>query len=181
VLGRVGAGVLGGQVLDPTGHAVAGAVAHVKSGLPPANYAAPKEPLVVDQRDKAFSPAVLPVLVGSTVAFRNSDPVLHNVYSRSESKTFDLGAYSGSQIKSTVFDKVGRVDVFCAIHTNMHTVVLVLDNPYFATTDARGYFEIKGLPDGSYAVAMWTDTRGEIEAQATVGAGRPGVVRAAFH
>jgi len=178
LLSAVSGKVIAGQVVQADGHPVNEAVVHVKDGLTPAKYVMPKDPIVVDQRQKTFVPRVVPVLVGTTLMFKNSDPVLHNVYSRSGVKTFDLGAYSNQEAKSTLFDKAGRVDVFCAIHTNMHAVVLVLDNPYFAKTDERGYFEIREVPDGSYTVAFWTDTKGETEMHADVTADRPAVLRA---
>ncbi len=37
--------------------------------------------------------------------------------------------------KQVTFDKAGRVDVFCSTHANMHCIVLVLDNPYFAIAE----------------------------------------------
>jgi plastocyanin len=172
-------GTIVGQILDGAGKPVRGAVAYVKSGVPDsAKFHAPAEPLVVDQRDKAFQPGVLPVLVGTTVDFRNDDPVMHNVYSRSTAKTFDLGTYSNKDKKATTFDTPGRVDIFCAIHTNMHAVVLVLKNPYFATTDARGHFEIQGVPAGPYSVAVWTDVAKEQEIAVDVSANGPAIVKA---
>ena len=36
---------------------------------------------VLDQKDKTFSPFVLPVPAGAEVAFVNSDPIMHNVHS----------------------------------------------------------------------------------------------------
>src|ERR1700674_518400 len=35
------------------------------------------------QKDTAFVPHVLPVIVGTTVAFPNDDPIFHNVFSAS--------------------------------------------------------------------------------------------------
>ena len=34
---------------------------------------------------------------------------------------------------------------------------LVLDNPYFAVTDADGNFEIKNAPAGTQKVAVWQE------------------------
>lgn len=180
LLASISGKTIGGQALDADGHPVKDAVVSIKDGLAPAKYPAPKDAAVVDQRDKNFVPRVLPLLAGTTVEFKNSDSVLHNVYSRSGVKTFDLGAYSNKESKSTVFDKTGRVDVFCAIHTNMHAVVLVFDNPYFAKTDDRGYFEIRNVPEGSYTVALWSDAKGEVQAHAAVTPDQAAVLRVKF-
>jgi plastocyanin len=167
-----------GQVVDGAGKPVQDAVAYVTTGLSPtATFAPPAKPLVIDQRDKTFLPGLLAVQVGTTVEFRNSDPVLHNVYSRSAAKTFDLGTYSSKDTKSTTFDKPGRIDVFCAIHTNMHTIVYVLPHPYFSVTDTRGRFEIRGVPAGAYGVRIWSDARGDVESKASVADDRAAVVR----
>jgi hypothetical protein len=34
---------------------------------------------------------------------------------------------------------------------------LVLDNPYFAVTDANGNFEIKNVPAGTQKVVVWQE------------------------
>ncbi|MGH7537975.1 MAG: cupredoxin domain-containing protein, partial [Gemmatimonadales bacterium] len=50
--------------------------------------------------DKVFSPHVLVVPAGSTVAFPNHDPFDHNVFSVSEPNSFDLGLYGRGEGKS---------------------------------------------------------------------------------
>ena len=171
-------GCIAGQVLDAEGRPQKDAVVHVKSGLRPGKGAAPHRTSVIDQRDKAFTPHILAVPVGTKVVFKNSDIVLHNVYSRSPVKTVDLGAFGQDQSRQTSFDEPGRVDIFCAIHTNMHAIILVLENSFFATTDERGYFEIRNLPPGEYGLGVWTEQRQEIDARLEVSAARPAILRA---
>lgn len=104
------------------------------------------------QRDETFDPHVLPVLRGSTVDFPNADDVFHNVFSLSSAKAFDLGRYPKGTSRSLTFEKTGRVDVFCHIHSDMSAIVLVLDNPYFASPDPKGHFVIDSVPPGDYTV-----------------------------
>ena len=54
-----------------------------------------------------------------------------------------------------IFDKPGKVDVYCSIHANMHCVVLVLENPYFAMTDADGNYTLRNVPPGTYKIKAW--------------------------
>ena len=121
----------------------------------------PGAPVVVDtrriaQQGATFEPHVLPILVGTTVEWPNNDDIYHNVFSMSEARQFDLQLYKGNPPdKKITFDKPGRVDVFCSIHANMHCVVLVLENPYFALADSRGRFAITNVPPGTYTLKAW--------------------------
>ena len=110
----------------------------------------------VAQKSATFSPHVLPVLVGTTVEWPNRDEIYHNVFSDSDAKKFDLGLYKGNPPEKRVtFDRAGRVDVFCSIHENMHCIILVMPNPYFATTDAGGHYSITNVPPGTYKLKAW--------------------------
>jgi plastocyanin len=121
----------------------------------PGNYTPPKNHPTLDQRDMVFRPLVLPILVGTSVDFPNSDPLFHNVFSLSEPKEFDLGRYAQGQHRSLTFDKEGVVSVYCEIHSYMFATILVLQNPYFARPDQDGDFEIGGVPPGTYQLNFW--------------------------
>jgi plastocyanin len=131
----------------------------------------------VAQKAATFSPHVLPVLVGTTVAWPNRDDIYHNVFSDSEAKKFDLGLYKGDPPEKRVtFDRAGRVDVFCSIHENMHCIVLVMPNPYFAVTDASGHYSITNVPPGTYKLKGWHERLPAAEQEIIVPAN--GVVQA---
>jgi len=116
---------------------------------------APPLAAVTTQRDASFDPHVLPVAVGTTVRWPNEDDIYHNVYSDSEVKPFDLKFYKKEKVPEVTFDQVGRVDVFCAIHSKMHCIVLVLPNAYFVRADAKGRFVIRDVPAGTYKLRAW--------------------------
>ena len=59
----------------------------------------------------------------------------------------------------------------------MHTVILVLDNPFFATTDARGFFAIANAPVGKYDLVLWRDVGGETVSKVEVSADRATIVK----
>jgi plastocyanin len=107
------------------------------------------------QQDGVFTPHILPVPVGSTVEFPNSDRVYHNVFSLSKAESFDLGRYPRGSSRSVQFDTPGVVKVFCHIHSDMSAVVLVVPNRYFVRPDAKGRFRIEGIPAGQYTVVAW--------------------------
>lgn len=112
-------------------------------------------PAAVVQKDANFEPHVLPVVVGTTVRWPNEDDIFHNVFSMTETQSFDLGFYKKEKVPEIRFDRLGRVDIFCAIHTNMHCIILVLPNPFFAVADAKRRFAIKGVPAGTYRLKAW--------------------------
>jgi plastocyanin len=123
----------------------------------------------VAQHGAVFSPHILPVMVGTTVEWPNDDDIYHNVFSMSDAKPFDLGLYKGNPPEKRVtFDKPGRVDTFCSIHSNMHCIILVLENPYFASTDGDGHYRITGIPPGTYKLKAWHERLPADEQSVTV-------------
>lgn len=80
---------------------------------------------VVSQKNKNFSVKKLTVTVGDSVKFVNDDPFAHNVFSLSDTKSFDLGSYGIGLAKSVLMDKPGIVDVECAVHPDMKMTVEV--------------------------------------------------------
>jgi plastocyanin len=108
----------------------------------------------VAQKSATFFPHVLPVLAGTTVEWPNNDDIYHNVFSDSDAARFDLGLYK-TQTPQVTFSKPGKVDVYCSIHANMHCIVLVMENPYFTTTDADGKYTITNVPPGVYKLKAW--------------------------
>lgn len=125
--------------------------------LKPTNAPAPPaQPVeVITQTDAVFRPHVMPVLAGTVVEWPNRDDIFHNVFSMSEAKPFDLGLYRHPTLKKVTFDKAGRVDVFCSIHTRMSCVILVLENPWFSAADEDGRYRIENIPAGTYKFKAW--------------------------
>jgi hypothetical protein len=109
----------------------------------------------IAQKSAVFYPHVLPVMVGTTVEWPNEDEIYHNVFSVSDAKPFDLGLYKHPEVKRVTFDKPGRVDIFCSIHSTMNCIILVLENPWFASTDASGAYAIRDIPPGTYRLRAW--------------------------
>jgi plastocyanin len=79
----------------------------------------------VTQKNKQFSQKSLSVKVGDSVGFKNEDPFVHNIFSLSDTKTFDLGTYPQGQAKKVTFDKPGTVEIECAIHPDMKMTIEV--------------------------------------------------------
>ncbi len=131
-------------------------------------FSLPKEKPVMDQNNMVFVPHVLPLVVGTTVQFPNSDNVRHNVFSRSKTKQFNLGTYAAGVVREVTFDKPGIVNILCNVHTEMSAFIVVLENPYFALTGPDGKFAIKNVPPGTYKIIAWHEKLREKEKDVTV-------------
>lgn len=118
-------------------------------------YSSPPEPAVMDQKELQFVPHTLVVQVGTDVEFPNSDPVLHNVFSISEAKRFNLGLYKRGVNRRVKFDKPGVVEVLCNVHLEMSAYIIVVKNPFFAKTGPDGAFRISGVPGGRHRLRCW--------------------------
>jgi plastocyanin len=130
----------------------------------------------IAMRGKAFQPHLVVIPVGSSVAFPNEDPILHNAFSVSGENRFDLELYKRPQTRSQTFEKPGVVRVYCNIHPQMSAVVLVADSAHFAKASADGTFSIDAVPAGTYLLRAWHERGGETSQELTVPA--EGVVRA---
>jgi len=132
----------------------------------------PKKTVRLSQRGQRFRPTVVPVVVGQRVDMTNDDFVVHNIFSNSEIKKFNLEEQEAWQMPGAAkapasgkadslpdpvvpFTDKGEVDIHCNIHPKMKGAVLVLQNPYFAKPDKKGAFVIKGVPAGKYTVRVY--------------------------
>jgi len=122
----------------------------------------------IKQMGETFVPHVLPIVKGTTVDFPNGDPIFHNVFSLSGTKSFDLGRYPKGDFRSVTFDQTGIVPVFCHLHSNMSAIILVLDNPFFSTPNAEGRYHIEGIPAGTYTIVGWHERSEPVEQQVEV-------------
>ena len=80
---------------------------------------------VVSQKGKSFSVRKVTVQTGDSIKFVNDDPFAHNVFSLSDTKSFDLGSYGQGLVKTVLMDKSGIVDVECAVHPDMKMTIEV--------------------------------------------------------
>jgi plastocyanin len=135
-------------------------VVYIEGPMGTNSFPAPVHPVRVltrkiSQHKATFVPHIMPVLKGTVVEWPNNDDIFHNVFSYSEARPFDLGLYKAPEIKTVTFDTPGRVDVFCSIHASMSCVVLVLENPFFASTSEKGDYTISNVPAGIYQLKAW--------------------------
>ena len=110
----------------------------------------------IEQKGRRFVPDLVAVTVGDKVEFPNRDPFLHNVFSQSPPRKFDLGSFKKDETKDRQFTNPGVVEVYCNIHPEMAATILVLPNRRHTRAGADGRFVIEGVPPGTWTVFAYT-------------------------
>jgi len=141
-------------VRDDAGTPLANAVVFVESAAA-RRAVKPMPEAVVAQRDKTFQPEVLAITTGTAVRFPNFDTVRHHVYSVSPAKRFEIKLYVGTPAAPVVFDRAGVVTLGCNIHDQMAAWIVVVDTPWFATTDGEGHAKLPDVPAGRHTLRVW--------------------------
>jgi hypothetical protein len=133
----------------------------------------------MDQQKLVFVPHVLVVVKGTTVRFKNSDPLLHNVmWPATDDGSYaanNLGTWGQGDAKDFAFDKEGHVVLLCNIHAEMEGHLLVVQNPYFSVVKKDGLYEITGVPPGQYTLTTFYPQPRKLKAKSmsvTVAAGK---------
>jgi len=96
------------------------------------------------------------------------------VYSLSKTKRFDIGRYKKGEtpIPKVKFDKTGFIALRCEIHDHMKANIVVVDSPYYTTTDLTGNFSMKNVPAGEYTLHAQVDKKTTWKATIEVKGGR---------
>jgi plastocyanin len=143
-------------VTDADGKAATGieVIVYVVGFTDPAGT--PAAVATVAQKGRAFVPDLIAITVGDKVAFPNGDGFLHNVFSQSTARKFDLGSFKKGESKTKEFPGPGVVDVYCNIHPEMAATILVLPNRRHTRAHADGTFTIEGVPAGTWTVFAYT-------------------------
>jgi len=145
---------LRGKLLTPDGAPASQAVVYLETGSPApiALPPVPKDSLIISQRGARFRPEFSVAVVGQTVELPNDDRIVHNVFSVSPVKKFDLGHYGQGERRSVRFERSGIVELFCNIHETMQGVIVVVPSALFSLVAADGSFSIPNPPAGAYQI-----------------------------
>jgi hypothetical protein len=164
------------------GGALANVFVYVKDGLGEYVFEAPAGAATLDQKGCRYVPHVFGIRVGQPLEIVNSDPTLHNIHAQPRSnREFNTGQpIQGMKTTHTFGAREVMVPFKCDVHGWMNAYAGVLDHPYFAVTDARGQFELNGLPPGSYTVEAWHERLGRATESVTLGANETKAVSFAF-
>lgn len=116
------------------------------------------QPVSIDQEHLRFVPGSIAVTPGTRVLFRNSDPVMHNIFSPGP-EPFDLGTHARDQTVHHDFRGVGIHVMLCNIHPEMVAYVNVVPSPWFAVAGDGGEFRLPEVPAGEYVLHVWVPRR----------------------
>ena len=154
-------GVVTGRITAAGNVPMSEMVVYLESADPARVVPTPKDVATISQKGATFSPAMLVVCVGQTVAFLNdeTEQIEHNVFSNAPAKRFDLGLYKPGESRSVFFDKPGPVFLYCSIHRHMDGVVFVSPTPFTSRVEADGQYRIARVPPGNWVLKTWQRRR----------------------
>jgi Carboxypeptidase regulatory-like domain len=130
------------------------------------------KPPELDNHKCEFVPHVQ-VMPAGQLDVVNKDPVLHNSHGYYGKRTaFNMAQPNQGQMIPADLTRAGIVRVDCDVHGWMLAWVYVVDNPYYAITDADGKFSIADVPPGTYKLVAVQEVTGPNEQTVTVTSGK---------
>jgi Carboxypeptidase regulatory-like domain len=151
--------------------ALANVVVYVKDGLGNYRFDAPKDPVILSQKNCMYEPHVVALMTHQRFEIENNDPTMHNVHPMPEhNRQWSTSQPVGSAaLKSTFARTEFAMPILCNVHPWMRAFGFVFSNPYFAVTSETGKFEIGNLPPGTYTIEAWQETYGTQDQAVTIG------------
>jgi len=111
--------------------------------------------ITISQNSLKFSPQHSVVLVGSTVTFSNEDREVHNIFSKSLSNQFNLGAMASGSSKTIEFNQAGPIVLRCNMHKDMIGTLFVVPNGYFTRPNTNGDYRFDNIKSEGYIMQVW--------------------------
>jgi hypothetical protein len=145
---------------------------YIQSGLAQAAFAAPRDPVVLDQKGCRYIPHVLGLMIGQPLKVLNDDLAEHNVHPmpKQNQEWNESQMPRGQPIVKTFQHPEIMMPVQCNQHPWMEMYLNVMANPFFAVSGEDGSFQIKDLPPGEYTLAAIHEKFGEQKLKVTVAA-----------
>ena len=140
-----------------------------------------KAGLKIDNQKCRFEPSVSLGMKGSVLEIQSSDPILHNTHILQNQQTFlNVALPPGGRTIRKTLSQPGRLTVRCDAHEFMRASIHIFNHPYYTSTNDMGYFELTGVPPGTYTLQLWHQTLGMKERSITVKKATPLVVNVSF-
>jgi plastocyanin len=104
-----------------------------------------------------LDPRVLPVLVGTTVEFKNNDRVPHSLYVDRANAVMSAAATPPQQSRKQKFDVAGEYRVRDEDYPHIQGAVVAVTSPFFTRLDDKGAFRME-VPEGHYTLKVFYRT-----------------------
>ena len=127
--------------------------------------------LTINQSGLNFQPRHSVIQVGTTVTFANHDKEVHNIYSKSLSNQFNLGAMASGSGKSIEFNTAGPIVLRCNMHKDMIGTLFVVPNGHYTQPNAEGEYEFKNVKSEGYIMQVWAPMLSPDEVEANLRSG----------
>lgn len=131
----------------------------IGSGFQGKKFPVPGAPVMLNQKGCFFEPYVFGLMAGQKLLIKNSDGILHNVHAEPQAdgknQEFNMGEGPGAIITQTFQYPEMGLKLHCDVHSWMYAYACVVDNPFFAVTDANGNYAISNVPPGHYVLEAY--------------------------
>ena len=124
--------------------------------------------LTINQSNLNFQPRHSVIQVGTTVTFSNHDKEVHNIYSKSLSNQFNLGAMASGAFKTIEFKTAGPIVLRCNMHQDMIGTLFVVPNGYYTQPNAKGEYDFKNVKSEGYIMQVWAPMLSPDEVEANL-------------
>jgi hypothetical protein len=144
-------------------HGLADVFVYITKGLEGKKFTPPTTPVEINQEGCMYHPFVLGVMVGQPLRIKNSDPLMHNIHAipkNDGNSEFNFAEPSQGDINDTkwlanITAPEVLIRVNCDVHKWMFAYIGVVNNPFYAVSDADGNYKITGLPPGTYTLTAY--------------------------
>lgn len=125
-------------------------------------FPTPKGSVKLDQKGCIFVPHVVAAQIHQKVIFQNSDNELHNINGFYNGKQiFNLALpFRDQKLRKEFTSAYLPIELQCDVHPWMRAYLCILENPFFAITDAKGEYRLENIPPGEYEVEIWHEVYG---------------------
>ena len=134
---------------------------YVSAGLEAKAFPLPSEPVVLEHKGCRYVPHVFGICASQPLEIRNGDPTNHNTHFLPlKNPQINLGMPTSMKIVKRLPRPEPPFRIKCEVHNWESAWCGVFDHPFFAVTDEKGEYELKGLPPGKYTLTAWHEKYG---------------------
>ena len=119
----------------------------------------PADIITIVHQGKGLSSSRLTASGGTKLRFDNRDKIFHSFFSSSPGNEFDLGPLDPGNSAFQQIGSSGFMHIYCSLHDDEKTSILVLPSPTYARVTSHGSFDLPGLLPGKHVLEVWSATR----------------------